>query len=106
MKAVVLLASLALAFAAHAADAPAAATKDLRQLLQDGLFEEEANRDLEKASAAYGALIEQYSQQRAFAATALFRLAEIRGKQGNKAEAIALHQRLLAEFPNHDPLAK
>ena len=92
----------------RAADPPAATAKaeDPRQLLQQGLFEEEANRDFEKAADAYARLLKEYDRQRALAATALFRLAEIRAKQGNKTEAIALHQRLLAEFPNHDPLAK
>lgn len=79
---------------------------NLRQLLQQGLFEEEANRDTGKAAAAYSALVAEYETQRSFAATALFRLAEIRAKQGNKAEAIALHQRLLTEFPGNEELAK
>jgi ankyrin repeat protein len=80
-------------------------SKEIRELLQKGLFEEEANRDLAKAAEAYSSLVAKYDQQRAWAATALFRLAEVRAKQGDKPAAIALHQRLLAEFPNHDPLA-
>ena len=107
MKPLLFLAFVALPLLLRAADPTAALPpKDLRQLLQQGLFEEEATRDYEKASAAYGALVAEYDRQRALAATALFRLAEIRAKQGNKAEAVALHQRLLAEFPGHDPLAK
>jgi ankyrin repeat protein len=80
-------------------------TRDLRQYLQDGLFEEEANRNLDKASAAYEALIESFEKDRQFAATAVFRLAEIRVKQNRKDDAIALFQRVITEFGN-DPLAK
>ena len=108
MKSFVIFLLFACSLLVRAADPPAAVTKaeDPRQLLQQGLFEEEANRDFEKAADAYARLLKEYDRQRALAATALFRLAEIRAKQGNKTEAIALHQRLLAEFPNHDPLAK
>lgn len=79
---------------------------NLRQLLQQGLFEEEANRDTGKAAAAYSTIVAEYETQRSFAATALFRLAEIRAKQGKKEEAIALHQRLLTEFPKSEELGK
>ena len=99
MKTPALLAVLVFALAATAAiaataavDSPPTPPKTLRELLQEALFEEEANRDLEKAAAAYAELIKDYDQQRAFAATALFRLAEIRAKEGKKEEAIALHQ--------------
>lgn len=89
-----------------AADEKPEPRRDLRQLLQQGLFEEEANRDLGKAAAAYAELVSQYEAQRSLAGTALFRLAEIRAKEGNKAEAIALHQRFLAEFPSQEALVK
>ena len=78
--------------------------KDARELLRAGLFEEEANRDLAKAAADYAAVMEQYDAGRTVAATAIFRLAEIRNKQGNKAEATALYQRVVAEFPGDDAL--
>ncbi|HET6408405.1 MAG TPA: ankyrin repeat domain-containing protein, partial [Chthoniobacteraceae bacterium] len=77
-----------------------------RQLLQEGLFEEEANRNLDKASTAYEALIQSFDKDRQYAATALFRLAEIRTKQNRKEEALALFQRVLAEFANIDPVAR
>src|SRR5688572_11144545 len=85
---------------------PLSALSEPRQLLQEGLFEEEANRNLDKASAAYEALIESFDKDRQYAATALFRLAEIRSKQNRKEEAIALFQRVLAEFGGIEPLAK
>lgn len=80
-------------------------SRTIKQLLQDGLFEEEANRNLEKAAVAYEALLDGFEQQRQFAATALFRLAEVRAKQGRKEDAIALYQRVITDFRN-DPLAK
>lgn len=91
----------------RAAENPAGEpAKDTRKLLQEGLFEEEASRDLDKAAAAYSAVVAQFDAQRALAATAIFRLAEVRHKQGRKDEAAALWQRVVAEFPQHDPLAK
>ena len=98
---------LGLCSLAEAAPAPAVAGgKDPAELLREGLFEEEANRDPGKAAAAYAGVIELYDAQRTFAATAMFRLAEVRAAQDNKAEATSLYQRLLTEFPNQDPLAK
>ncbi len=79
---------------------------DANELLRQGLFEEEANRDPAKAAAAYAEVVAQYDAQRKLAATALFRLAEIRSKAGDKTAATALYQRLLAEFPESDPLVK
>ena len=82
------------------------AGKDAAELLRQGLFEEEANRDSGKAATAYAGVVALYDSQRALAATALFRLAEVRVAQGNKTEATALYQRLLAEFANQETLAK
>ncbi|MGI8604480.1 MAG: tetratricopeptide repeat protein [Verrucomicrobiales bacterium] len=79
---------------------------DLRQLLQQALFEEEATRNLDKAAEAYDALLNAYQGQQQLAATALFRLAEVRRKQGRNIDAIALYQKLVAEFPNAEPQAK
>jgi ankyrin repeat protein len=89
-----------------AAEPPAEPQKDARQLLQEGLFEEEASRNLDKAAAAYAEVIAKFDAQRTMAATAIFRLAEVKAKLGKKDEAAALWQRLVTEFPNHDPLAK
>lgn len=77
-----------------------------RILLQEALFAEEAERDLEKASAGYAEMLAQFETQRTLAATALYHLAEIRAKQKKTAEAIALHQRLIAEFAKEEALAK
>src|SRR4029434_7692788 len=97
MKAALLIAALLL---------PAVVIGDPRQLLQEGLFEEEANRNLDKASAAYESLIQSFDKDRQYAATAVFRLAEIRAKENRKDEAISLFQRVLTEFANIDPLAR
>lgn len=71
----------------------------LRELLRDGLYAEEVTRDPEAAAGQYEQLLARHAEQRAFAATALFRLAEVRRKQDRKDDAIQLYQRLLAEFP-------
>jgi ankyrin repeat protein len=86
--------------------AKTAEPRSSRVLLQEALFAEEAERDLEKASAGYTEILEQFAMPRTLAATALYHLAEIRAKQNKKADAIALHQRLLAEFPKEEALAK
>ncbi|MEO5713885.1 MAG: ankyrin repeat domain-containing protein [Luteolibacter sp.] len=81
---------------------PAAARAEeppLRDLLRDGLFAEEVSRDPEAAAKQYEQLLARYSEQRDFAASALFRLAEVRRKQDRKDDAVKLYQRLLAEFP-------
>ncbi len=88
------------------ASAQEPASENLEALLREALFQEEAARDLDQAAASYEALLEQYEKQRRFAATALFRLAEVHRKRSQPDEAIALYRRLLREFPEHDPLAR
>lgn len=78
----------------------------LRDLLRDALYTEEVNRDAEKAASQYEALIARSDEQRAYAASALSRLAAIREKQDRKEEAVALYQRILHEFPGAKAEAK
>jgi ankyrin repeat protein len=92
--------------AAEPAPSPPASESSLQSLLRDALFEEEASRDLTKAAAGYEALLAQWDKQRALAASALYRLAEVRRKQDRKADAIKLYQRLVTEFPDIDPHAR
>ena len=66
------------------------ASPSLEQLLQDALFAEEATQDLDQAAISYEKLLEAYRSQRQFAATALFRLAEVRRKQERPEEAAKL----------------
>lgn len=79
---------------------------DLQSLLQKALFAEEATRDLTQAANGYEALLTVWGKQRQLAATALFRLAEVRRKQDQKEEAIKLYQRFLKEFGDIDPQAR
>jgi ankyrin repeat protein len=79
---------------------------DVTELLRQGLFDEEVNNDDAKAAAAYAAVVDEYDAQRSIAATAMFRLAEIRLKQGDKTQATTLYQRVLTEFPDNDALVK
>jgi tetratricopeptide (TPR) repeat protein len=88
-------------FATTHAEEPA-----LRDLLRDGLYAEEVTRDPDAAAKHYEQLLARYSEQRDFAASALFRLAEVRHKQNRKDDAIQLYQRLLAEFPNAEAETK
>jgi hypothetical protein len=90
---------LAAAFLLFAAGTARAQEPPLRELLRDGLYAEEVTRDPESAAKSYEQVLARYSEQRAFAASALFRLAEVRRKQDRNDDAIQLYQRLLAEFP-------
>lgn len=83
-----------------------AATNDLSGLLQKGLFEEEANRNLDAATEAYRAVSAQYDRDRALAATAIFRLGEIYRKQSKTNEAIVQYERIVREFPDQEALVR
>src|SRR2546425_13349682 len=82
-----------------------AATNDLSAALQRGLFEEEANHNLDAAIQAYQSVINQYDKDRKLAATAIFRLGESYRKQGKTNEATAQHERVLREFGDQTELA-
>src|SRR5437016_10014368 len=75
-----------------------AVTNDLSAALQRGLFEEEANHNLDAAIQAYQSVINQYDKDRKLAATAIFRLAESYRKQGKTNEATAQYERVLRDF--------
>jgi len=83
-----------------------AVTNELSAALQTGLFEEEANRNLPAAIEAYEKVAKQFDQNRALAATAIFRLGEVNRKQGKTNEAAAYYQRILREFTDQDTLVK
>src|ERR1700733_2603728 len=74
------------------------ATNEVSGLLQKGLFEEEANHNLDAAILAYRGVVAQTDKDRQFAATAIFRLGECYRKQGKTNEANAEYQRVLREF--------
>ena len=79
---------------------------DLSEALRKGLFAEEATRDLKAATQHYQAIIDAYGTQRKYAGTALFRLAEIKRKEGDTDAAAKLYQRVVAEFADDETLAK
>lgn len=82
-----------------------AATNDLSGLLQKGLFEEEANRNLDAAISAYQSLTKAFDQDRRLAATAVFRLGECYRKLGKTNEAVASYERILRDFADETTLA-
>lgn len=88
------------------ASAGTSAGLDSTRLLREALFEEQAMRDPGKAAAGYEKIIAAYDAERVLAATALYRLAEVRRAQGRNDLAAALYRRIMTEFPGHDPLAR
>src|SRR5215469_16076920 len=82
-----------------------AATNDLTGLLQKGLFEEEANRNLDAAISNYQSLASDFDKDRQLAATAIFRLGECYRKLGRTNEAVAQYQRIVREFSDQQTLA-
>jgi ankyrin repeat protein len=82
----------------------AAATNDLTTLLQRGLFEEEANHQLDAAIGDYKEAIEHFDHQRQLAATAIFRLGECYRKLGRTNEAAVQYQRIAREFDDQKEL--
>src|SRR3954452_20206371 len=98
LKSWMLAVTLALAATARGA------TDDLTGLLQNGLFDEEANRDLNAAIADYQSLANAFDKDRQLAATAVFRLGECYRKLGKTNEAVAQYQRILKEFTDQPTL--
>jgi len=82
---------------------PAAET--LSETLQKGLFEEEANHNLDAAIKAYQSVLSQTDEQRKLAATAVFRLGECYRKLGRTNDATAQYERILREFSDQTTLA-
>ena len=81
-----------------------AATNDLSGALQRGLFEEEANRNLDAAAQAYQTVSAQFDKDRKLAATAIFRLGEVYRKQGKTNEAVAQYERIVRDFSDQETL--
>jgi ankyrin repeat protein len=83
-----------------------AAEPVLNDLLRQGLYAEEVSRDPAAAAAQYEQILARFRDQQAVAATALFRLAEVRRQQGKKDATITLYQQLLTEFPKAEAEGK
>ena len=82
-----------------------AQSTNLTSLLQQGLLEEQGNRNFDAAVAAYQSLAALFDQDRKLAATAIFRLGECYRAQGKTNEATAQYQRILREFSDQNTLA-
>jgi ankyrin repeat protein len=85
---------------------PVSAAETAVSWLQKGLFEEEANQNLDVAIQSYQQVIAQADEQRKLAATAVFRLGECYRKKGMTNEAVAQYQRVLRDFSDQLPIAK
>ena len=79
-------------------------TNDLAVALQNGLFEEEANRNLGAAISNYQSLATQFDRDRQIAATAIFRLGECYRKLGQTNDAVVQYQRIVREFSDQTTL--
>lgn len=99
MKALVVLTLLAFTATTHAST-----TNDLTGLLQQGLFEEEADRNLDAAISNYQTLANAFDKDRQVAATAIFRLGECYRKLGRTNEAAAQYQRIVHDFGDQQTL--
>src|SRR6266498_3391058 len=99
MKTLLLFFALLVALTVNAAD-------DFVGAVQKGLFEEEANHNLEAAIQAYQTVLATHDEQRKLAATALFRLGECYRKLGRTNDAVAQYQRLLRDFSDQGALAR
>src|SRR5262245_13593871 len=82
------------------------AAEGLTQALQHGLYEEEANQNLDAAIRAYQSVITQSEEQRKVVATALFRLGECYRKLGKTNEASAQYQRVIRDCSEQEQLVK
>ena len=82
-----------------------AQTTNLTALLQQGLLEEQASRNLPAAISNYQALAAQFDQDRQLAATAIFRIGECYRMEGRTNEAAAQYQRILSDFADQTTLA-
>ena len=81
-----------------------AQTNDLSAALRQGLFEEEANRNLDAAISNYQAVATQFDQDRQVAATAIFRLGECYRKLGRTNDAVVQYQLIVREFSDQQTL--
>ena len=86
--------------------AVSAAQERLAVQLRNGIVQEEANQNIEKAIQIYQGIVAQFDEDRKAAATALFRLAECYRKTGNREQAVAAYQRVVREFPEQAALAE
>ena len=77
---------------------------DPKRLLQDGLFAEQVNRDLQTAMKHYQELLLPYDARREWVATAVFRLGECYRKLGQTNEMVVQFERVVKEFSDQTNL--
>lgn len=82
------------------------AADPLAELLQKGLYEEEANQNPRAAIEFYQSLVQRTDDQRRLAATAVYRLGECYRKLGQTNEAVAQYQRVVRDYTDQDALLK
>ncbi|HEY3761533.1 MAG TPA: ankyrin repeat domain-containing protein [Verrucomicrobiae bacterium] len=81
------------------------AQTNLTALLQQGLFDEQAARNLPAAIADYQALATQFDKDRQTVATAIFRLGECYRMEDKTNEAAQEYQRIIRDFSDQTTLA-
>jgi tetratricopeptide (TPR) repeat protein len=80
------------------------ASSSLENHLRQGLFEEEANQNYEKAGTHYRAVLDAYQRQRTLAASATFRLGELARKANDTTAAASSFQAVIEQFPEQEKL--
>jgi tetratricopeptide (TPR) repeat protein len=78
----------------------------MAEAVRKGIVEEETNRNLNAAIQSYQSVVTQYDEDRKYAATALFRIAECYRKQGKNDQATAAYKRVVQEFGDQAKLAE
>lgn len=108
MKAIPLILSYFAIASLYAADPAIENSKDSSadNQLRQGLFEEEANQNYEKAGTHYRAVLDAYQRQRTLAATATYRLGELARKANDQAAASTAFRAVLEQFPEQEKLVQ
>ncbi|MCK4292034.1 MAG: tetratricopeptide repeat protein [Planctomycetes bacterium] len=84
--------------------ASAAQAKPASVLLQEGLYAEQIEGDLDAAIKIYEKIIAQAEQTQQSAARAMYRIGICRLKKGDKTQAAQEFQQLIGKFPGQKPL--
>jgi hypothetical protein len=108
MKAIPLILSYFAIASLYAADSAIENSKDSSadNQLRQGLFEEEANQNYEKAGTHYRAVVDAYQRQRTMAATATYRLGELAFKANDRIAAATAFRAVLEQFPEQEKLVQ
>lgn len=80
-------------------------TKSSTQLLQEGLYAEETEGDLEKAIGLYEQVLDQHKEVERLAARATYQLGMCHLKKGDKDKAAEYFQQVISNYPSQKTLA-